>query len=394
MSARRAGSKRREALNRHVVVAKRPRTTVDRLRRLEKRLLALDEAFGIRHPRRYALSGRHTRKVAVRAPYNRSRPLRGAKKALALLPVLALVSYVIWVDIGWASRDTAALMVFFGFFAAMTALIMMSGIYWRSFTHQPVAQGRILCIVPVYNEEPEHVRETVLPLLRQTVQIDEIHVMDDGSPVPLEVEMLHDPRVFWHRQPNAGKRHAQTAILRRFRPDDWDFILTVDSDSVPDPDALEHMLRAFSNPKVQAATAMILVRNWNKNFLTRLVDINVVSSCLMFRMMRSWFGIVTPTSGAFALYRACILYDNLDDYDTSGTAGDDRRLSFYSLLRGEVVGVTESVVETHLPETWRGRFYQRMRWSKSAWLGIPFVPTNLRALPLFFYMYPLVFAIS
>ena len=160
-----------------------------------------------------------------------------------------------------------------------------------------------------------------------------------------------------------------------------------------DPDALEHLLRSMSNQRVQAATGMIFVRNRTENVLTRLVDINVVTSCLMFRMIRSWLGVVTPTSGALALYRAHVIFDNLDDYVSSGTAGDDRRLSFYALLQGEVVGVTEAVVETHLPTTVGGTFRQRMRWSKSAWLGVPFVSTNMRPLVWFFYFYPLAFAL-
>jgi hyaluronan synthase len=178
-----------------------------------------------------------------------------------------------------------------------------------------------------------------------------------------------------------------------YEPDEFDFILTVDSDSVLDDDALEHMLRSMRDERVQAATGMILVRNWQANFLSRLTDINVVTSCLLFRMARSWLGIVSPTSGALAMYRSWVVYDNLEDYLTSGTAGDDRRLSFYALLRGEVVGVTEAIASTELPTTWSGAFHQRMRWSKSAWLGVGFVVTNLRALIVFFYVMPLVFCI-
>jgi hyaluronan synthase len=138
---------------------------------------------------------------------------------------------------------------------------------------------------------------------------------------------------------------------------------------------------------------MLLVRNWSQNLITRLTDINVVTSCLMFRMARSWLGIVSPTSGALALYRSAVVYDNLADYLTSGTVGDDRRLSFYALLRGQVVGVTESVVCTELPSTWHDVFMQRMRWSKSAWLGTGFVITNLRVLAVVSYVMPLVFCL-
>lgn len=322
---------------------------------------------------------------------NRSRPLRGRQRAAMFIPVSLFTGYVVWADLGWASFQALPLLCFYIAVCTLTLIIMTSGIFWRSFTHLPPAEGTILAIVPAYNEEPEYLRETILALASQTIPPDEIHVIDDGSVEP--VVPFYHPRVTWHRQHNGGKRDAQATVLRRLNRDDWDFIFTVDSDSVPDADALEHLLRSMSDPRVHAATGMILVRNRTDNLLTRLVDVNVVSSCLMFRMFRSWFGIVTPTSGALALYRSGLVYDNLDDYLASGTVGDDRRLSFYALVRGQVVGVSEAVVECYYPSTFRDTFYQRLRWSKSAWLGIPFVLSRLRLLPVVFYMYPLVFSL-
>ncbi|WP_432483194.1 glycosyltransferase family 2 protein [Kineococcus esterisolvens] len=321
----------------------------------------------------------------------RSRPLRGRRRALALASPALFLAYVLWSYIGWASMDVAFLIVFFALNAALVTCFLLSGTFWRSFSHLNAAHGRVLCVVPVYNEEDHLVHAAVRALLRQTILPDQIHVVDDGSARPLQT--FDDPLVTWHRTPNAGKRHAQAHVLRMFAPREWDYVLTVDSDSVLDDDALERMLEAMSDERVQACTGMILMRNWNVNFLTRLTDINIVTSCLLFRTVRSWLGIVSPTSGAIALYRSAVIYDNLDDYVTSGTAGDDRRLSFYALLRGQVVGVSEAVVETQLPTTWEGAFRQRMRWSKSAWLGTGFVWTNLRWLVVVFYTFPLVFAL-
>lgn len=322
----------------------------------------------------------------------RSVPFRGRLQGFAWLPVVAFGAYVVWSHAKWGySSETAFLATFFAIIACLIAFFMLSGIYWKSFTHLPPASGRVLAIVPVYNEEPALVHEVVRSILRQTILPDAIHVVDDGSAVPLET--FDDPLVTWHRIENSGKRHAQGHVLRMFEPQEFDFVLTVDSDSVLDDDALEHLLRSMKDERVHASTGMILVRNWDANFLTRLTDINVVTSCLLFRMARSWLGIVSPTSGALALYRSAMIYDNLDDYLTSGTAGDDRRLSFYALLRGHVVGVTEAVVSTQLPTTWAGCFRQRMRWSKSAWLGVGFVLTNLRWLAVLFYMFPLAFLI-
>src|SRR3954464_879064 len=322
----------------------------------------------------------------------RSRPFRGGRRAAAWLPILAFLAYVVWSHLKWGlSRDTMMLETFFGAMALMIFLFMVSAVYWRSFTHLPPASGRVLAIVPCYNEESPLVHAVVRSLLRQSILPDAIHVVDDGSAVPLET--FEDPLVTWHHIPNGGKRDAQAHVLHRFDPCEFDFIFTVDSDSVVDDDALEHLLRAMKDERVHAATGMILMRNWDENFLTRLTDINVVTSCLVFRMLRSWFGIVSPTSGALALYRSAVIYDNLDDYLHSGTVSDDRRLSFYALLRGQVVGVTESVVCTELPSTWHDVFMQRMRWSKSAWLGVGFVMTNLPLLAMFFYVLPLVFCL-
>jgi hyaluronan synthase len=312
--------------------------------------------------------------------------------ALAYLPLIVFLTYTVWTHVSWGlNQDILFLTVFFTLIAIMITYFMLSAVHWRSFVHLPPAAGRVLCIMPVYNEESHLVHEAVRALLKQTILPDVIHVIDDGSEVPIET--FEDPLVVWHRIENSGKREAQAVALKQYVPGEFDFVMTVDSDSVCDEDALEHLLRSMRDDRVQAATGMILVRNWNKNFLTRLTDINVVTSCLLFRMARSILGIVSPTSGALALYRAEVIYDNLDDYLNSGTAGDDRRLSFYALLRGQVVGVTESVVATQLPDTWVGCFWQRMRWSKSAWLGAPFVITNLRPLMVFFYVFPLLFAL-
>jgi len=323
---------------------------------------------------------------------NRSRPFVGGTRALGWVSILVFIGYVVWSHLKWhLAKETLLLEGFFGATALLVLLFMISGIYWRSFTHLAPASGRVLAIVPCYNEDSHLVHAVVRSLLRQSILPDEIHVVDDGSAVPLET--FDDPLVTWHHVPNGGKRHAQAHVLQRFTPNDFDFVFTVDSDSVVDDDALEHLLRAMRDERVQAATGMILMRNWNENLLTRLTDINVVTSCLVFRMLRSWFGVVSPTSGALALYRSRVIYDNLYDYLHSGTVGDDRRMSFYALLRGQVVGVTESVVCTELPSTWHDVFMQRMRWSKSAWLGVGFVMTNLPLLAMFFYVLPLVFCL-
>jgi cellulose synthase/poly-beta-1,6-N-acetylglucosamine synthase-like glycosyltransferase len=255
--------------------------------------------------------------------------------------------------------------------ASVIGACVISYVVGRRYLRNPPAEGRVLCIVPAYNERPEGLRGTVLALLRQTVSVD-IVVIDDGSQIPVIPSITH-PRVTWLRQDNVGKRGAQVAVLRRFDRDDYQFVLTVDSDSEPYPDACEQLLRAMHNPKIQAATGMIYIRNYRDSWVSMAADMDIGTSCVMMRASRSMLGSLETTSGALALYRSSLLYDHLDAYSVECGTGDDRWLALRALRRGEVVAVAEALVETDMPKTLRGTYKQRLRWSRSWWWMIPYV---------------------
>lgn len=260
--------------------------------------------------------------------------------------------------------------------AGAIAMCLMAFLVGRRFTHLPVAPGRVLCIVPVYNEPVASLDRTVRALLAQTVPID-IVVIDDGSSTPVQATIQHE-RLRWWRQSNTGKRGAQVAVLSRFDRDAYDFVLTVDSDSQPYPDACEHLLRAMSDPAVEAATGMLYISNHRSSFVSLASDIDIGSSCVMMRASRSMLGALETTSGALALYRADLLYDHLAEYAVECGTGDDRWLALRALGRGQVVAVAEARVETDMPETFRGTYRQRLRWARSWWWMLPYVVRNLR----------------
>jgi cellulose synthase/poly-beta-1,6-N-acetylglucosamine synthase-like glycosyltransferase len=248
---------------------------------------------------------------------------------------------------------------------------LVSFVIGRRFTKNPIPPGRVLCIVPAYNEDPEGLRKTVVALLQQTVPVD-IVVIDDGSQIRVVPSVL-DPRVQWRWQENTGKRGAQVAVLKEFDRSSYQFVLTVDSDSTPYPDACEQLLRAMHNPKVQAATGMIYIRNYAESWASFAADLDIGSSCVMMRASRSMLGALETTSGALALYRSELLYDHLDAYAVECGTGDDRWLALRALRRGQVVAVAEALVETDMPTTLKGTYKQRLRWSRSWWWMLPYV---------------------
>src|SRR5262249_22671430 len=150
-----------------------------------------------------------------------------------------------------ARTHDVALIAYWYLGAGVIAICLVAFSVGRRYTKNPPASGSVLCIVPAYNEDPEGLHKTVVALLKQTVPLD-IVVIDDGSHVPV-VPTVDHPRVTWKRQRNTGKRGAQVAVLRDYGRSDYDFILTVDSDSEPYPDACEQLLKAMHNPKIQAA---------------------------------------------------------------------------------------------------------------------------------------------
>jgi hyaluronan synthase len=305
------------------------------------------------------------------------------KRLVCTFVALAVAVYATTYHLVLGHRATPAMTALYLFDAGLVTYYLLAVGWARRFTDRAPARGRLVCLVPAFEEEPELLHAALDALLRGSVVPDEIHVMDDGS-VQNDVVRFRHKRITWHRQANAGKRYAQANILRQLRRDDWDFILTVDGDSVPDRRAVERLLQAMTDPKIMAATGLILTRNWSKNLLTRISDLNIGTSCLMIRTSRSVLGAVETTSGALAMYRAEVVFDNLADYVASGTNGDDRRLTMYALMRGDVVVVNDAHVHSAMPETVRGLYRQRLRWGKSAWQAMPFTAINMRPKLLIF----------
>jgi hyaluronan synthase len=264
------------------------------------------------------------------------------------------------------SGDWNAAMVFYVAIAGWLLWTLAASAWHPRYVDRPVSSGRVVVIVPVFNEKPGALYDCVRSLILQTRPPEQIIVMDDGSDVP--VIPIDLPTVEWYRQENRGKRWAQMEGLRLAgAAERANFVVTVDSDSVVAPDGLEQVLRAMSDPQVQAATGACVVRNRDESLLTRVVDLEVMLYNAVMRRVRSVVGAVAPTSGPLAIYRANILWDNAEDYLSEGTYSDDRRLTHYSLLRGQVVAVDEAVVETEMPATVRAMFRQRTRWFKGYW---------------------------
>ena len=140
------------------------------------------------------------------------------------MPILGATAYMV------ARMAASVVLISYWIFgAALIAICLLAFVRGRKFVNFPIARGRTIAIIPAYNEPQEKLHACVRSLLAQTVKLDKIIVMDDGSAEP--VVPFDAPGVEWVRQPNVDKRGAQVAALRRFRRDEFQFVMTVDSDS-------------------------------------------------------------------------------------------------------------------------------------------------------------------
>jgi hyaluronan synthase len=309
--------------------------------------------------------------------------MREIDKIQGLLVILSAILVhvgVIYMVFEINERNLAAT-VFWAALYSVNFLGMFVAVFHRPPNPSPGKhrRERIIAIVPAFNEEQEAINATIESLLDQSVEIAEIHVVDDCSDTPME-PYRHD-RVFchWHTK-NKGKREAQATALRSIDPSTVDFILTIDSDSILDHHATEHLLQTLRNEKVTAVSGTVLLKNLDANLLTRAQELQYGQAFLVGRNARRAFGVLETTSGACAMYRAATLYFHLDDYLAHGNIrqfGDDRRLCLYALMEGNVLHVPEAVVYTDAPESLKKLWKQNVRWAKSTWSSFPYSMANL-----------------
>lgn len=247
------------------------------------------------------------------------------------------------------------------------------------------SKHRINAIISSYNEDEKNLKDTINSILNQDYPVQKIFVIDDGSKIP--VKQFNHPKIVWLREENSGKRYAQKLAIDMMEEDEVDFILTVDSDSVLEKKATKKMIEEFERSKsLMGITGLVLTSNFRDNILTRIVDLNIAISCVVSRPVRSRFGSLETTSGALSMYRKEILFDNIENYVKSGTYSDDRQLCFYCLLKGDVISLSDLIVNSNMPNTFKGVVKQRIRWSKGSWRFFPKqmikLPTKKKIFPI------------
>jgi len=218
----------------------------------------------------------------------------------------------------------------------------------------------VTVLVPAYNEAVG-IEAAVRSLAASDYPAAlEILVIDDGSDDGTGdlVEGLGLERLRVLRQPNAGKAAALNHGIDEAR---GEIVVTVDGDTVFEPQTLIHLVQRFRVPGVGAISG-----NTKVGRRTRLVErwqhIEYVMSFNLDRRMYEILGCMPTVPGAIGAFRRQAL---LDVGGVSGaTLAEDTDLTLEIGRAGwDVVYEPRARAWTEVPSTLRGLYRQRSRWA-------------------------------
>jgi len=231
-------------------------------------------------------------------------------------------------------------------------------------------------IVPAYNEGimVESVIDSVAGASYPRDRL-EIFVVDDGSKDDtwrhIEIAAARHPGLVTPvRFPvNRGKRAALEEGFRRAR---GEIVVTIDSDSVIEPETLLAITGPFRQARVGAVAGKVVVYNRRQGIIPRMLQVRFVLSFDFLRAVQSTYGTVYCCPGALAAYRLSVVREVLEAWVNQSflgvrcTFGEDRALTNNILDRGyDTVYQRTAVVHTIVPWTYRQLCKMYLRWDRS-----------------------------
>jgi cellulose synthase/poly-beta-1,6-N-acetylglucosamine synthase-like glycosyltransferase/peptidoglycan/xylan/chitin deacetylase (PgdA/CDA1 family) len=230
----------------------------------------------------------------------------------------------------------------------------------RHFEHGPVTlPPPVSIVVPAYNEEVG-IEKAIRSLAASDYPDFEIVVVDDGSTDRTAeiVEELDVSSLSLVRQANMGKPHALNTGVGRAR---HGVIVTVDADTVFQPETLSRLVRPFREPTVGAVSGNTKVGN-RRGLIGRWQHIEYVMGFNLDRRAFDVLEAIPTVPGAVGGFRREALR-SIGGFSDDTLAEDTDATMALNQAGWHVVYEEAAVAWTEAPTTWAALWQQRYRWS-------------------------------
>jgi peptidoglycan-N-acetylglucosamine deacetylase len=225
----------------------------------------------------------------------------------------------------------------------------------------PEYKPEVTVMIPAYNEESVIV-DTVRSALASVYPKLEILVIDDGSTDHtaelVRSNFANDPRVRLLLQPNRGKPAALNHALSEAT---GEIVVSIDADTIVDPEAVPRLVRHFVNPKVGAVAGNVKVMNRNK-WLTRWQALEYITSQNLEKRAFDLLNCIPVVPGAAGAWRTDLLRAN--GGFSGDTVAEDTDLTLTIRRNGwKILYDEDAIGRTEVPDTVEALIRQRFRWT-------------------------------
>ncbi|WP_299434619.1 glycosyltransferase family 2 protein [uncultured Maribacter sp.] len=310
-----------------------------------------------------------------------------ASTFLLMIGAIYLV-YVFQSDFDQFNKERSSSIIGLTFMTIAGVLFALKAVYFayilfRYFKYKPVASvtneelPTCTVIVPAYNEGKQ-VYDTLISLDNSDFPDQKLQIIsiDDGSAddtwewMKKAKNILGDRLEIYQQPENKGKRHA---LYRGFNLGTGEVFVTVDSDSIVEPETLRNLVSPFvNNEKCGAVAGNIRVLNKAKALLPKMLDVSFVLSFEFVRSAESSLNSVLCTPGALAAYRSTAVFACLPEWINQtfmgqpSDIGEDRAMTNMILKQGfHVLFQKNAVAYTNVPEEYTGLYKMFIRWGRS-----------------------------
>ena len=290
--------------------------------------------------------------------------------------IIALLYFIFstWISINWINDISC----YFGYFLAIYLVTFIALIPGFNYIFTFVSllfnkNNKKICtqenedvtvLIPVYNSK-KYIKETIKSIKNQKYNGKiYINIVDDGSTdgsLELLREMDLEENITLIESSHIGKASALNKGLQCVFTD---YVITVDSDTVLHPLAVQNIMNKLinSDEKTVATAGCIFVKNAKKSFVTKLQEWDYTLGIFGVKMLQGNYNSTLVAQGAFSAYKTETLKE-IGGWQNC--VGEDIVLTWELLSKGYVTNFAQNAIAfTEVPEKWTKLGKQRKRWAR------------------------------